>query len=99
MMIPGALLGLGSSLLSQAPSQLRGYVSAAAALGLGVFMEWKFFPFAADGSFRYFVEHILEVNFVHLAMIAAGAFFAYWLAVDAGFRLWPAHRSVSAKID
>ena len=36
---------------------------------------------------------------MHLVMIAAGAFFAYWLAKDAGFGLHLARRSVSARID
>jgi len=43
--------------------------------------------FIADGSFGYLVKHVLEVNIVHLAMIAGGAFFAYWLGRDSGFRL------------
>ena len=99
MMIPGALIGLGSGLLTQAPSQARGFGCAAAALGQGVLMEWKFFPFIASSRFRYFVRHLLEVNSVHLAMIAAGAFFAYWLAKDAGFRGRSTRHGVSARID
>jgi hypothetical protein len=99
MIIPGALLGLGGSLLTQAPSRARGFVCAAAAMGLGVLMEWKFFPFFDNGRFRYFVKHVLEVNRVHLAMIAAGAFFAYWLAKDAGFRVRSTRHGVAAKID
>ena len=99
MMIPGALIGLGGSLLTQASSQTRGFVCAAAALGLSVLMEWRFFPFIDDSRFRYFVRHFLEVNSVHLAMIAAGAFFAYWLAKDAGYRARATRHGVSARID
>ncbi|MGO9598794.1 MAG: hypothetical protein ACLP7Q_12465 [Isosphaeraceae bacterium] len=99
MMIPGALIGLGSGLLTQAPSKARGFVCAATAMGQSVLMEWKFFPFIASSRFRYFVRHFLEVNSVHLAMIAAGAFFAYWLAKDAGFRGRSTRHGVSARID
>ena len=85
MMIPGGLLGLGCGMLSQHPSQLRGSLCALLALTLGVFLEWKFFPFIADESLAYFLTNITSVNLVSLVMIVAGAFFAYWLGKDAGF--------------
>lgn len=86
MMIPGALLGLGCGLLSQCSSHWRGLACAAAGLGLGLFTEWRFFPFIADDSLDYFLKHVLGVNIVHLLMIAARGFFAYWLGKDAGLR-------------
>lgn len=98
MMIPGAFIGLGASLPTQASSRRRGLVCAAAAMGQGVLMEWRFFPFLANSGFRYFVRHFLEINSVHLAMIATGAFFAYWLAKDSGFGVRLARHDVSARI-
>ena len=47
MMIPGALLGLGCGLLSQHSSRSERRCAPLADLGLGVYTEWKFFPFIA----------------------------------------------------
>jgi hypothetical protein len=89
MMVPGALLGLGCGLLAPAPSQLRGAVCAAAAVALGLFTEWRFFPFVDDPSLGYFLGKVASLTPVTLGMIAGGAFFAYWFGKDAGFRLLP----------
>ena len=32
------------------------------ALALGIFAEWKHFPFAKDDSFTYFVSHLLDLR-------------------------------------
>ncbi|MDG3004501.1 hypothetical protein [Paludisphaera mucosa] len=82
MMIPGALLGLGCGLAARRPSQARGVACGVAALALGLFVEWKFFPFNADPSFRYFLAHVAELKGVTILMIAAGAGFGYWLGRD-----------------
>jgi hypothetical protein len=85
LMIPGALLGLGCSLLSQHRSHVRGLICAAAACVLGLYSEWRFEPFRADRSFGYLVSHAAELRPITQAMIVLGAFFAYWLGKDAGF--------------
>ena len=64
-----------------------------AALVLGLYTEWSFFPFKDDKSLAYFLKNVTELSPVTLAMIAAGAFFAYWLGRDAGFRLLPGKQS------
>jgi hypothetical protein len=89
LMIPGALLGLGCGLLSQHRDHVRGLACAAAALVLGLYTEWKFFPFRADDSFGYMVKHAAELKPLTQIMIVVGAFFAYWLGRDGGFRLFP----------
>ncbi len=89
MMIPGAFVGLGCGLLSQHPSQVRGVLCAVAGLALGLFTEWKFRPFLADKTLTYFLKNLAELTPVTLLMIAAGAFFAYWLGRDSGFSLLP----------
>lgn len=86
LMIPGALLGLGCGLLSQHTSHLRGVACAAAACILGLYTEWKFAPFKADASFAYLVGHAVELKPLTQIMIVAGAFFAYWLGKDGGYR-------------
>jgi hypothetical protein len=82
MMIPGAMLGLGCGALSRHPSTARGVLCAVAALALGVFVEWRFFPFIDDPGFRYFLSNITELNTITLLMIPGGAFFAYLFGKD-----------------
>jgi len=84
LMIPGALLGLGCGLVSLHASQLRGVLCGAAGLVLGMYAEWNYRTFIADGSFAYMVTHIHEKPPLTLVMLALGAFFAYWLGRDAG---------------
>ena len=43
----------------------------------------------ADNSLTYFLKNLTELTPVTLLMIAAGAFFAYWLGRDPGFSLLP----------
>jgi hypothetical protein len=102
MMIPGALLGLGCGLLAQHPSQVRGVICGLAALGLGLFTEWSFFPFRDDNSPVYFLKNITALSPVTLGMIAAGAFFAYWLGKDGGFLKLPGSQrqaAIARKLD
>jgi hypothetical protein len=56
---------------------------------MGLYTEWRFSPFRADESLVYFLKNVTGLSPVTLAMIAAGAFFAYWLGRDSGFRLFP----------
>jgi hypothetical protein len=88
LMIPGALLGLGCGLLSQHRSQIRGVACGVAGLVLGLYTEWRFQD-KADQSFAYLVSHVTDLKPITLVMIVLGAFFAYWLGRDAGFRLLP----------
>ena len=67
-----------------------------AALGVGLFTEWNFFPFRDDKSPAYFLKNVTALSPVTLAMIAAGAFFAYWLGRDPGFRLLPGKQTSAA---
>jgi hypothetical protein len=89
MMIPGALVGLGCGLLAPNSSRPRGILCAVAGLVVSLFAEWKFRPFIADGSLSYFLKNIPSLEPLALGMMAAGAFFAYWLGKDAGIRLLP----------
>src|SRR5690242_10853804 len=67
LMIPGALLGFGSSLLAQHRSFTRGLVCSVAAVGLGLFTEWKLMTrFKADDSFGYFLKHFYDLELITL---------------------------------
>jgi hypothetical protein len=86
LMIPGAFLGLGCSLLSQHGSMVRGILCGLAGLGLAIFSEWYYGPFKADSSLSYFLTHITSLSPVTFLMIGVGALIAFWVGKDAGFR-------------
>jgi hypothetical protein len=86
LMIPGAFLGLGCSLVAQHPSTIRGILCGLAALGLAMFSEWYFGPFKADDSLSYFLSHLTSLTPVTLVMIGVGALIAFWVGKDSGFR-------------
>jgi MFS family permease len=85
LMIPGAFLGLGCSILAQHPSTLRGVFCAVAAVGLSLFTEWCHEWFDADSSFQYFLTHVHKLSPVTLLMVAVGSFIAFWVGKDAGY--------------
>lgn len=82
---PGAFIGLGSGLLSSRSSTLRGILCGLAALALGLYAEWRFAPFRADGSVGYFLTHVYQLNPLVLLMIALGTFLGWRWGGD-GFK-------------
>ncbi|AGA29563.1 hypothetical protein [Singulisphaera acidiphila] len=83
LMIPGAMMGLGCCLLAQHRSHTRGIVCGIAALILGLYTEWRFYPFRADGGFQYLVVHFFDLKPITQLMLGVGAIFAYWIGKDA----------------
>ena len=81
LMVPGALAGLGGGLLVKDRSTLRAMLCGLFALGLGLFTEWRFAPFSADGSLAYFLTQVHELRPLTLLMIAVGGLFGCWLAL------------------
>src|SRR5271155_4503764 len=77
LMIPGALLGLGCSLLARHPSIVRGVFCGIAALGLSLFADWKFEPFNADDSLQFYLSHVMDLGPVRVLMIGIGSLIAY----------------------
>jgi len=81
IMVPPAMLGFGAGYLSKGRSQPLAIVCAAAGLALGLFSEWRFFPFIKDESFLYFVAHIHQLKPIVLGLLALGAFMSYRFAL------------------
>ena len=78
LILPGGLLGLGASF-----GKTRSIWLAAgfglAALALGIFTEWSYRPFRANGGFVYFLLHITKNPPVTLLMMAAGGALGFWI--------------------
>jgi hypothetical protein len=83
LMIPGALVGLGSSMAAPQRSMVRGLICGIGAVVLALYAEWSFRPFKADDSFGYLVAHASDLQPMTLLMLAVGACFAFWLGKDA----------------
>jgi len=79
LIVPGTLLGLGFGLFCRRKSILWGIACGLFGIGLGIFSEWRFFPFIEDKGFLYFVAHLHELPFTTIALILLGGFFAFWL--------------------
>jgi hypothetical protein len=85
LILPGALLGLGCGLLARHRSWPRGVACGLAAVALGLYTEWQFRPFNADGSFRYLVTHFHSLQPITLIMIGVGGLLAFWMGSDHDF--------------
>jgi hypothetical protein len=77
--LPGVLLGLGVGVLAKRRSVACGVL----ALALGVFAEWKHFPFAKDDSLAYFLTHLADLRPLTLILIGLGGFCGFWFAKPA----------------
>jgi hypothetical protein len=80
-MIPGGLVGAGGGLLVKDKSMARAAVCGLIGLAAGIFSEWRFAPFIADGSFAYFLTHLHQLRPMTMLMIAGGAALGFWLAL------------------
>ena len=78
LVLPGGLIGLGAG-LAPCRSRWPSVVCGVSALLLGLFTEWRFFPFKADGSFSYFLRNVHELKPITLLMIAAGTGIGFWV--------------------
>ena len=83
IVLPGGLLGLGAGVF-RTRSKAVAVVCGLLALGLGLFVEWRFAPFVADGSLTYFLSHVHELRTMTLIMIAAGGFIGFWVPFRRG---------------
>jgi hypothetical protein len=76
--LPGCLLGLGAGMAGNR-SQSLANVCGLGALGLGLFAEWKRFPFAVDDSLSYFVLHVHHLQPWTMLMLGVGTILGFWI--------------------
>jgi hypothetical protein len=81
MVLPGALLGLGCGLFSGMKSMALGMTCGIAALLLGLIIEWRFAPFAADNSFAFFITNLQHLKPMTLILISIGALMGVWFGI------------------
>jgi len=84
--VPGAFVGLGAGLLSARPSRIRGVICGVAALGLGLYLEWK--HFAVGDTFGFFLTHLHQRLPLSLIMLALGTFLGFGWGGDS-FKVLP----------
>jgi hypothetical protein len=99
LVVPGACVGLGCSLLARHRSVPRGVACAIAALLLGLYTEWRYETFPVDDRFGYLVTHFYLLPLLTLIMIGLGTALAYYLGKDAGFLAPRRDEAVSVKDD
>jgi len=78
--LPGVLLGLGATALARRRSMALAVTCGFLAVALGVYAEWKHFPFAKDDSLNYFVTHLFNRRPFTLILIGLGGFGGFWFA-------------------
>jgi|688.fasta_scaffold1534541_2 hypothetical protein len=78
MVLPGGLVGMAAG-LPRGESRIVPVICGLAALLLGLFTEWRFFPFKVDGSFTFFLRHVDELKPVTWMMIGIGALMAWYI--------------------
>ena len=81
LVVPPALLGFAAGQCARQRSTPLAAICAVAGLVLGLFLEWKFFPFAADSSLSYFLAHVHQLRPLTWVMLAIGALVSYSLAL------------------
>ena len=81
LVLPPVLLGFMAGLCARGRSTPLALVCGAAGLLLGLFFEWRYAPFVADGGLLYFITHIHKLRPITLIMLAVGVFFSYRLAL------------------
>jgi hypothetical protein len=83
LIIPGAFLGLGCSMLARHPSVVRGVFCGITAFALSQFTDWYFT--LTDESFLDFLRNGKTLTPVTMLMSAVATVVAFWLGGDAGF--------------
>ena len=78
LVLPGGLLGLGAG-IGKNRSMALAVACGLAATMLGLFTEWKAYPFDADDSLSYFLRHVADLQPWTLLMVALGGAIGFWV--------------------
>lgn len=78
LVLPGGLLGFGAGIAKNRSIALAACCGTAAT-ALGVFAEWRNFPFQADESLSYFIMHLYDLRAATVVMIALGGAIGFWI--------------------
>ena len=79
LMIPGALVGAGFSMLSRRSAWSFGLACAVMGLGLMLACEWQSLVKYHDGPFLDFLTNIHKLNMLNKIMLGAGTLIAFWI--------------------
>jgi hypothetical protein len=78
LILPGGLCGLGAGVFRSRWKRVP-ILCGLLALGLGLFTEWRFEPFAADAGFGYFLLHAYRLRLDTLILIGTGTAIGFWV--------------------
>ena len=84
LIVPGAFLGLGCSVLANHRSVVRGIVCGVAAFALSQFADW--YCTITDERFVEFIRNGRTLTPVTMLMTGVATFIAFWTGADAGIR-------------
>ena len=76
--LPGGVLGLAAG-IPRSRSPMAGVLCGLLATIAGLLTEYQFAPFVADGSLRYFLVHVSELQPLTLVSIGTGGLIAFWV--------------------
>lgn len=94
MALPGVLLGLGGGFCGLKPTRTLAVICGIGAAALGLFTEWRHFPFVADNSLGYFLTHLADLRPLTWIMLVLGTVAGAWFVWRAG----PGQRSSSGEM-
>ena len=81
LILPPALMGLCAGFCARRRSVPLAIICGVAGLALGLFTEWRYAPFRADGSWPYFITHLHHLRPITMVMLALGAILSYRFAL------------------
>ena len=79
--LPGALVGILCGSATRVRSLPAGIMAGVIALVLSIYIEWRFFPFAADKSLAYFLAHLHQASGQTWIMILGGTLAGFWFGL------------------
>jgi len=78
LVVPGGMLGLGAG-IPRNSSRAVAIACGLLALGLGLYTEWRFFPFKVDNTLGYFLGHLHQLKPVSWLMLAVGTVLGWYV--------------------